>query len=94
MKSNNIPASDQVSGLVYLIKKRKELAGRNCFMGARRVWRYQKGNQTTRWPKENLQKDKRWSTRHTHKTKVRVTLKTSLISEMVRLCKSWEKCRT
>jgi hypothetical protein len=37
MKSNNIPESDQVSGLVYLIKKRKKLAGRNCFMGARRV---------------------------------------------------------
>ena len=102
MKSNNIPESDQVPGLVYLIKKRKKLAGRNCFMGARRVWRYQKGNQnpwieeeqTTRWPKEKLQKDKRWSTKHTHTTKVRLTLKTSSISEMMRLCKLWAKCRT
>ena len=47
----------------------------------RRVWRYQRGNQnlyieeeqTTQWPKEKEQKDKLWSTRHTHKTKDRVT---------------------
>jgi LysM repeat protein len=46
------------------------------------VWRYQKGNQnpyikeeqTTQWPKEKVQKDKQWSTKHTHKTKDRVTL--------------------
>jgi hypothetical protein len=45
-----------------------------------RVWRYQKGNQntyieeeqTTQWPKEKVQKDKR-STKHTYKTKDRVT---------------------
>jgi hypothetical protein len=47
----------------------------------RRVWRYQKGNQnplieeghTTQWPKEKGQKEKHRSTKHTHKTKVRVT---------------------
>ena len=47
----------------------------------RRVWRYQRGNQnpyieeeqTTQWPKEKLQKDKQRSTKHTHKTKDRVT---------------------
>ena len=47
----------------------------------RRVWRYQRGNQnlyikedqTTQWPKEKVQKDKQRSTKHTHKTKDRVT---------------------
>ena len=29
--------------------------------------------QTTQWPKEKGQKDKQWSTKHTHKTKDRVT---------------------
>ena len=29
--------------------------------------------QTTRWPKEKVQKDKQRSTKHTHKTKDRVT---------------------
>jgi hypothetical protein len=29
--------------------------------------------QTTQWPKENLLKDKQRSTKHTHKTKARVT---------------------
>ena len=46
-----------------------------------RVWRYQRGNQnpyieeeqTTQWPKEKGQKDKQRSTKHTHKTKDRVT---------------------
>jgi hypothetical protein len=46
----------------------------------RRVWRYQRGNQnpyieeeqTTQWPKENVQKDKQRSTKHTYKTKDRV----------------------
>ena len=50
-------------------------------MTARRVWRYQRGNQnpyieeehTTHWPKEKVQKDKLRSTKHTHKTKDRVT---------------------
>jgi len=48
---------------------------------ARRVWRYQicnqnpyiKEEQTTQWPKEKGQKDKQWSTKHTHKTKDPVT---------------------
>jgi hypothetical protein len=47
----------------------------------RRVWRYQRGNQnpyieekqTTQWPKEKVQKDKQRSTKHTYKTKERVT---------------------
>ena len=47
----------------------------------RRVWRYQRGNQiayveeeqTTQWPKEKVQKDKQQSTKHTYKTKDRVT---------------------
>ena len=47
----------------------------------RRVWRYQRGNQnpyieeeqTTPWPKEKIQKDKQRSTKHTYKTKGRVT---------------------
>jgi len=46
-----------------------------------RVWRYQSGNQnpyikeeqTTQWPKEKVQKEKQRSTKHTHKTKDRVT---------------------
>ena len=45
------------------------------------VWRYERGNQnpyieeehTTQWPKEKVQKDKQRSTKHTHKTKDRVT---------------------
>jgi hypothetical protein len=47
----------------------------------RRVWRYQRGNQnpyveeeqTTQWPKEKVQKDKQRSTKHTYKTRDRVT---------------------
>ena len=47
----------------------------------RRVWRYQRGNQNlyieeeqkTQWSKEKVQKDKQRSTKHTHKTKDRVT---------------------
>jgi hypothetical protein len=43
--------------------------------------RYQRGNQnpsieeeqTTQWPKEKVQKDKQRSTKHTYKTKDRVT---------------------
>ena len=49
-------------------------------MMLRRVWRYQRGNQnpyiereTTQWPKEKVQKDKQRSTKHTYKTKDRVT---------------------
>ena len=47
----------------------------------KRVWRYQRGNQnpyfekeqTTQCPKEKGQRDRQWSTKHTHKTKDRVT---------------------
>ena len=47
----------------------------------RRVWRYQSGNhnpyieeeQTTQWANEKVQKDKQRSTKHTYKTKDRVT---------------------
>ena len=47
----------------------------------RSAWRYLKGNQnpyieeeqTTQWPKEKVQKDKQRSTKHTYKTKDRVT---------------------
>ena len=47
----------------------------------RRVWRYQRGNQnpyieeeqTTQLPKEKVQRDKQRSTKHTYKTKDRVT---------------------
>jgi hypothetical protein len=34
---------------------------------------YIAGEQTTQWPKEKVQKDKQWSTKHTYKTKDRVT---------------------
>ena len=48
---------------------------------ARRVGRYQRGNQNpyieeeqiTQWPKEKVQKYKQRSTKHTYKTKDRVT---------------------
>ena len=46
----------------------------------RRDWKYQRGNQNpyieeqiTQWPKEKVQKDKQPSTKHTYKTKDRVT---------------------
>jgi len=62
----------------------------------RRVWRCQKGNQnpyieeeqTAQWPKEKVQRDKQRSTKHTYKTKDRVTrtpLKTE-ISVVFSLC--------
>jgi ABC-type nickel/cobalt efflux system permease component RcnA len=46
-----------------------------------RVWRYQRGNQnlyieeeqTTQWPNEKVQKDKKRSTKHTHKITDRIT---------------------
>ena len=52
-----------------------------CSGVTRRVWRYQRGNQnpsieeeqTTQWPRENVQKDKQRSTKHTHTTKDQVT---------------------
>jgi hypothetical protein len=52
-----------------------------CSGGLRRVWRHQRGNQhryiekeqTTQRPKEKVHKDNQRSTKHTHKTKDRVT---------------------
>jgi len=44
---------------------------------------YVEEEQTTQWPKEKVQKDKRRSTKHTYKTKNRVTrtpLKTGMHS--------------
>jgi hypothetical protein len=38
----------------------------------RRVWRYQRSNQNP-YIEEKVQKDKQWSTKHTYKTKERVT---------------------
>ena len=51
------------------------------YLELRRVCRYQRDNQnpyieeeqTTQWPKEKVQKDKQRSTKHTYKTKDRVT---------------------
>jgi hypothetical protein len=53
----------------------------NSGLCVRWVWKYQRGNQnpyieeelTTQWPKEKVQKSKQWSTKHTHKTKDRLT---------------------
>jgi hypothetical protein len=61
-----------------LVKIRADLA--NMISIEWRVWRYQRGNQkpefeegqTTQWPKEEGQKDKQWSIKHTHKTKDRL----------------------
>jgi hypothetical protein len=58
----------------------------SCTINVRIVWRYHRGNhnpyikeeQTTQWPK-----GKQWSTKHSHKTKDRVTrtqLKTGMNS--------------
>jgi hypothetical protein len=49
------------------------------YHNVRRVWRYQREvirisiEQTTQWPKEKGQKEKQRSTKHTHKTKDRIT---------------------
>ena len=51
------------------------------FTWVKRVWRYQRVNQnsyiegvqTTQWPNEKVQKNKQRSTKHTYKTKNRVT---------------------
>ena len=39
---------------------------------------YIEEEQTTQWPKEKVQKDKQRSTKHTHKTKDRVTYNVNL----------------
>ena len=66
--------------LVKLIHGWRLLMPLQTFLTQRRVWRYQKGNpnlyieeQTTQWSKEKVQKAKQRSTKHTHKTKDRVT---------------------
>jgi hypothetical protein len=41
--------------------------------GVIRIRTSKKNRQTTQWPKERGQKDKQRSTKHTHKTKDRVT---------------------
>ena len=41
--------------------------------------------QTTQWPKEKVQKDKQLSTKHTHKTKDRIT-RTPIKLASNRLC--------
>ena len=53
---------------------------RCLYLERRRVWRYQSCNQnpyikeqTTQWPKQKVQSDKQRYTKHTYKTKVRVT---------------------
>jgi len=52
----------------------------HCILYFRRVCRYQRSNQNryieeqrTQWPKEKVQRDKQRSTKHTYKTKDRVT---------------------
>jgi hypothetical protein len=44
-----------------------------CTAGTSRVNHYIEERQTTQWPKEKGQNDKQRSTKHTHKTKDRVT---------------------
>jgi hypothetical protein len=68
----------------------------------RRVWRYQRGNQnpyieeeqTTQWPKEKRQKDKQWSTKHSYKTKDRVTRTPLKIRGELRCCPHVSKIPT
>ena len=53
----------------------------SLLMSSRRVWRYQRSKQnpyieeeqTTQWSSEKVQKDKQLSTKHTYKTKERIT---------------------
>ena len=53
----------------------------NRYKKSLKIPKYQRGNQnpyiekeqTTLWPKENVQKGKQRSTKHTHKTKDRLT---------------------
>jgi len=59
----------------------KLFLSKNLLYALRRVWRYQRGNQNpyieeeqkTQWTTEKVQKDKQRSTKHTYKTKDRVT---------------------
>ena len=47
---------------------------------------YIKEEQTTQWPKEKIQKDKQRSTKHTYKTKDRVTRTPLKIGGELRCC--------
>ena len=66
--------------MFYLREIKKKISVLTKYIG-RRVWRYQRSNQNplieeeqaTQWQKEKVQKDKQRSTKHTHKTKDRVT---------------------
>ena len=66
---------------LYLPVKNHNYFNKNKPDWLRRIWSYQRGNQnpyieeeqTTQWPTEKIQKDKQRSTKHTHKTKDRVT---------------------
>ena len=69
----------------YDILRQEKAISVNGINKARRVWRYQRGNQnqyieeqTAQWPNEHVQKDKQRSTKHTHKTKYRVTQNSEL----------------
>ena len=53
---------------------------------------YIEKEQTTQWPKEKVQKDKKRSTKHTHKTDDRVT-RTPLRAGAVLRCSEWV-CRS
>jgi hypothetical protein len=65
----------------FCFEKKKEKWKKEPQYIWRWVWRYQWGNQnpyiekgqTTQWPREKGQKDKQRNTKHTHKTKDRVT---------------------
>jgi hypothetical protein len=69
------------SKIVLKDPKGVDIFGAQSNISLRRVWRYQRGNQnpyieeeqTTQWPKEKVQRDKQRSTKHTYKTKDRVT---------------------
>ena len=67
---------------LYFLSLYSNIWWKKCiFVFKRRVWRYQRVNQnpyieeeqTTQWPKEKVQKDKQRSTKHTYKSKDRVT---------------------
>ena len=76
LRGNENPSMEEqtIQWTKQKVKKSKQLS-------IRRVCIYQRGNQnpyikeeqTTQWPKEKVQKDKQRSTKHTYKTKDRVT---------------------
>ena len=70
-----------ISSFQWLAASQWVSLGTSFYFIIRWVWRYERGNQspyieegqTTQWPKEKVQKNKQRSTKHTHKTKDRVT---------------------